>query len=97
MGYLILFMILSIPLAAIVLDSAVGRALASRLERPSEPPNLYGPSALEAERIGYLEDEVERLTEEVLRLSQEGQFVHRLLTEGKNSESGARPPSDDPA
>jgi hypothetical protein len=97
MWYTLFLMVLLIPLVAIVLDSAVGRALASRLERPSGPPSLYGPSDLGAERIAYLEGEVERLAEEVVRLSQEGQFVHRLLTEGKNSEGGALPPSDDPA
>lgn len=90
---LILILVVLIPLVAIVLDSQVGRALASRLERP----NLDGPSDLGAERIAYLEGEVERLANEVMRLAEEGQFVHRLLTEGQNSEGGALPPSDDPA
>ncbi|MGY8779092.1 MAG: hypothetical protein ACKVIN_13350 [Longimicrobiales bacterium] len=90
---LILILVVLIPLVAIVLDSQVGRALASRLERPS----LDRPSDLGAERIAYLEGEVERLANEVMRLAEEGQFVHRLLTEGKNSEGGALPPSDDPA
>ena len=86
---LILILVVLIPLVAIVLDSQV----ASRLERPS----LDRPSDLGAERIAYLEGEVERLANEVMRLAEEGQFVHRLLTEGKNSEGGALPPSDDPA
>ena len=53
---IILFLALLIPILAIVLDSQVGRALASRLERRSlgEPEDLVG------ERLGYLEGEVER-------------------------------------
>jgi hypothetical protein len=90
---LILVLVVLIPLVAIILDSQVGRALASRLERRS----LDGPSDLGAERIAYLEGEVERLANEVMRLDEEGQFVHRLLTEGKDSEGAALPPSDDPA
>lgn len=76
---LMLVLVVMIPLVAIVLDSQVGRALASRLERRS----LDGPD-ITAERIAYLESEVERLANEVMRLDEEGQFVHRLLTEGKD-------------
>ena len=90
---LFLILVLMIPLVAIVLDSQLGRALASRLEQP----RLDGASDLDAERIAYLEGEVERLANEVMRLAEEGQFVHQLLTEGKNSEGGVLPPSDDPA
>jgi len=89
---LILVLALLIPLLIIVLDSQVGRALASRLERRS----LEGPNDLTAERLAYLEGEIERLTSEVLRLDEEGQFVHKLLTEPQEAEGGSLPTGDDP-
>lgn len=73
-----LILVILIPILAIVLDSQVGRALASRLERGSVGAGVQGDS----ERLAYLESEIERLSAEVARLDEEGQFVHRLLTEG---------------
>jgi uncharacterized small protein (DUF1192 family) len=90
---LILFLVVMIPLLAIILDSQVGRALASRLERRS----LDGSSDLTAERIAFLEGEVERLAAEVMRLDEESQFVHKLLTERQEAEGAALPPGDDDA
>jgi hypothetical protein len=87
---LILVLVVLIPLLAIVLDSQVGRALASRLERRG----LDAPGDLTAERIAYLENEVERLTSEVLRLDEEGQFVQKLLTERVQESEGELPPGD---
>jgi hypothetical protein len=89
---LILVLVVMIPLVAIVLDSQVGRALASRLEGR----RLDGPD-ITADRIAYLEGEVERLASEVMRLDEEGQFVHKLLMEGKGNGEPALPPSDDSA
>ena len=91
MLYLILLLVVLIPLLAVVLDSRFGQALASRLERRG----LEAPGDLTAERIAYLEGEVERLTSEVLRLDEESQFVHRLLTERSSAEGGSPPASDD--
>ena len=91
MLYLILLLVVLIPLLAVVLDSRFGQALASRLERRG----LEAPGDLTAERIAYLEGEVERLTTEVLRLDEESQFVHRLLTERSSAEGGSLPTSDD--
>ncbi len=88
---LILILVVLIPLLAIILDSQVGRALASRLERRS----LDLPSDLTGERIAYLEAEVERLTSEVVRLDDESQFVHKLLTERQETEGAALPSGDD--
>ncbi len=90
---LILILVVLIPLLAIVLDSQVGRALASRLERRG----LDAPTDLTAERIAFLEGEVERLTSEIQRLDEESQFVHRLLTERTQEQEAALPPGDDPA
>lgn len=47
-----------------------------------------------AERVAYLEGEVERLTSEISRLDEEGQFVTKLLSERSDSEA-ALPPGDD--
>jgi hypothetical protein len=87
---IILFLALLIPILAIVLDSQVGRALASRLERRSlgEPEDLVG------ERLGYLEGEVERLSQELVRLEEESQFLQQLLDE-RPSGGGALPPGDE--
>jgi hypothetical protein len=64
-----------------VLDSRLGRALAARIE-----DRRLGPGDdLTAERVRYLEGEVDRLSTEVLRLQEEGEFVQRLLTERASS------------
>jgi hypothetical protein len=89
MWQIILLLVLLIPILAIVLDSQVGRALASRLERRgldrADDPLL--------ERLGYLEGEVDRLSEEVGRLSEESRFLHQLLEERPGGK-GALPPGD---
>ena len=93
MFWQILFvLVLLIPILAIVLDSQVGRALASRLERKG----LGQPDDLLQERLMYLEGEVERLSKEVGRLDDEGQFLQKLL-ESRSDETGALPPGDDPS
>ena len=88
---LILVIALLIPLLAIVLDSQVGRALASRLERRG----LEGPSDLAAERIAFLEGEVDRLSGEIQRLDEESQFLHKLLTERPKEQGASLPPGDE--
>jgi hypothetical protein len=90
---LILILVVLIPLLAIVLDSSVGRALASRLERRS--PDR--PSDLMAERMTLLESEMERLTREIARLDEEGQFVTKLLSERSESAGAALPSRDAPS
>ena len=76
---LVFILVLLIPILSIVLDSQLGRALAARLERRE----LGGADDLLADRIAFLEGEVERLAGEVKRLDDEGQFLHRLLLEGR--------------
>jgi hypothetical protein len=87
---IILFLALLIPILAIVLDSQLGRALASRLERKS----FEQPEDLLLERLGYLEGEVERLSEEIQRLDEESGFLHKLLEE-RPGETGALPPGEE--
>ena len=84
---LIVILVLMIPLLSIVLDSQLGRALAARLERRS----LGGANDLLADRIAFLEGEVERLSSEVRRLDDEGQFLQRLLTEGGEAQGSPTP------
>jgi hypothetical protein len=60
-----------------VLDSRLGRAAAARLE--SE-----GRSSIDqvtADRLRYLEGEVDRLSEDVRKLTEESEFLHELLVE----------------
>ncbi len=87
---LILVLVVLIPLLAVVLDSRFGQALAARLERRG----IEGPADLTSERIAYLEGEIERLSNEVARLDEEGQFVHRLLTERGDASGDRLPPGD---
>ena len=48
-----------------------------------------------AERVVFLEGEMERLTSEIARLDEEGQFVTKLLSERSESTGAALPPGDD--
>ncbi len=84
----LLVLVLLIPILSIVLDSQVGQALAARLERRS----LGQPDNATEERIGFLENETERLSTELNRLSEESQFLHKLLAE--RAESQVLPPGD---
>ena len=86
---IILVLVLLIPILAIVLDSQVGRALASRLERRG----LAQPDDLLMERLGYLEGEVERLSKEIGRLDEEGRFLTKLLEERPGG-AGTLPPGE---
>ena len=90
---LILILVVLIPLLAIVLDSQVGKALAARLERRT----LDAPGDMTAERIAFLEGEVERLANEIERLDEQSEFVTKLLTERTQEREAALPPGDDPA
>ncbi len=60
-----------------VLDSRLGRALAARIE----DRRLGSGEDVTVDRIRYLEGEMDRLSREVQRLHEEGEFLQRLLTE----------------
>jgi hypothetical protein len=60
-----------------VLDSRLGRALAARIE-----DRRVGPGEdVVVDRVRYLEGEVDRLSRDVQRLHEEGEFLQKLLTE----------------
>jgi hypothetical protein len=86
---IILLVALLIPLTAVVLDSQVGRAIATRLERPA------GRDLTSGSRMAALETEVERLSKEVHRLEQETTFLHQLLE--SRATMGELPPGEDPS
>lgn len=90
---LILILVVLIPLLAIILDSQVGKALAARIERRG----IDAPADVTAERIAFLEGEVERLSSEIERLDEQGEFVTKLLTERHREQEAALPPGDDSA
>jgi hypothetical protein len=89
MVMMIFMLVLLIPILAIVLDSPVGRALAGRLERRGLSA---GGEDVTAERLSYLEGEVDRLTTEVRKLEEESQFLNKLLTE--RPDTRALPPGE---
>jgi hypothetical protein len=86
----LVLLVLLIPILAIVLDSQLGRALAQRLERRGLDPG----ESMMAERVGFLEGEVERLVSELERLDEESQFLHKLLAERQPDEGAALPPGE---
>ena len=91
MVFFIIILVLMIPLLSVLLDSHLGRALAARIEGRT----LGGRTEdLVADRMAFLEGEVERLSGEVRRLDEEGQFLHRLLLEERDEEKPALPGSD---
>lgn len=88
--WLVVLVIMLIPLSAVVLDSRLGQALATRLERGEGPG---GAPEITQERIAFLEGEVERLGSELLRLEEESRFMQDLL-KGRQ-ERRALPEGDD--
>ncbi len=77
---IIIFLVLMIPLTAIVLDSDVGRALARRL-------GSERPAANDEARLQNLEKEVRYLSETVTSLQEETQFIRQLLEKPESQPS----------
>jgi hypothetical protein len=87
---LILIVALLIPIMGIVVDSPIGRALARRLEGPTETPP--GLSEL-AKKIELLEADVDDLTRSVQALQDENAFLQRLLEDPTQRASLPPPPT----
>jgi hypothetical protein len=73
----VLVVALMIPIAAILLDSPLGRSLARRLEGPGDGAGA-GLPALER-RVDALEVELDDLQRSLAGMREELQFVQRLL------------------
>ena len=87
---LILLLALLIPIMGIVVDSPIGRALARRLEEPSEvPPGLHDL----AKKVDLLEAEVDDLNRSVQALQDENAFLQRLLADPTSRSTLPRPPA----
>jgi predicted RNase H-like nuclease (RuvC/YqgF family) len=85
---LIACLLLLIPLAAVLLDSQLGRAVASRIERGG------GRDTELAQRVQLLEAEVERLSRTTHRLEEESEFMQRLI-EDRTAGGKALPGAED--
>ncbi len=81
----IIFLVLMIPILAIVLDSSIGQALANRISRG----DADGNTAEIGTRIQELEAEVKYLTESLESLREETEFVRRLI-EGADERGATR-------
>ena len=75
---LLLLVALMIPIMGIVFDSPIGRALARRLEGPTQPPVELGELA---RKVELLESDVDDLSRSVQELREENQFLQRLIEE----------------
>lgn len=73
---LIVLAALLIPIAVVLVDSPIGRAIARRLEGPqTTPPEI----AALVQRVEVLESEVSDLSQIVESLREENQFLQKLL------------------
>jgi hypothetical protein len=88
---IIVFGLLIPEILSTVLDSRLGRAMAARIEGRGHA----GDAGAVSERIRYLEAEIDRLSADVERLTEESEFFQRLLSD--RSAQGARrlPGSDE--
>lgn len=86
----ILLVALMIPIAGIVIDSPIGKALARRVEGPGATP----PGVAElAKEVELLRGEVDDLQRSVQSLQEENQFLQRLLEDHPGRTPLPRPKS----
>ncbi len=83
---LIVFGLLIPEILSTILDSRLGRAMAAHIENRG----TTGDAGALNERIRYLEGEIDRLSLDVQRLTEESEFFQKLLSE--RSAQGTRPP-----
>ncbi len=88
---LIVFGLLIPEILSTVLDSRLGRAIAAHVENRGQGGD---PVAL-AERIQYLEGEIDRLSIDIQRLSEESEFFQKLLS-ARSSQGAPRSPPGEP-
>lgn len=81
----ILLVALMIPIAAILVDSPLGRSVARRLE--GQGAGGDGDVRALTARVETLEAEIEDLTRSVTGMHDELQFVQRLLEDPKKKQS----------
>ena len=75
LGFIVLAALL-IPIAVVLIDSPIGRALARRLEGPVVvPPDI----AVLMKKVELLESEVDDLGRAVETLREENQFLQKLI------------------
>jgi len=87
----IIVLALLIPeILSTVLDSQLARALAARIEAGTDRQEDQAT----ADRIRYLEGEVDRLSADVQRLHEESEFLHRLLEQRPSAENPRILPGD---
>lgn len=76
----ILIVALMIPVAAILVDSPLGRSVARRLEGAGAPGSGPAPELRDLQRkVEALETEIEDLTRSLSGMRDEVQFMQRLL------------------
>ena len=88
---IIVFGLLIPEILSTVLDSRLGRAIAARIEGRAET----GDEGVLRSRIQYLEGEIDRLSVDVQRLSEESDFLQRLLSERSSQDTRPSPPGDE--
>jgi len=81
----ILLVALMIPIAAILVDSPLGRSIARRLE--GQPSGNDGDMKAMERRLAVLESEMEDLTRSVGGMRDELQFMQRLLEDPNRKRS----------
>jgi hypothetical protein len=82
----VLVIVLMIPIAAIFLDSPLGRSMARRVEGRADAAGDTAVRELER-RVEALETDLEDMTRSVTGMREELQFVQRLLEDPKKKRS----------
>ena len=87
---LIVFAFVVPEILSTILESRIGRAIAAQIESRGWAAGSQGPE----NRIRDLEGEVDRLAREVGRLTEEAEFIQRLLSERSRETDPERAPRD---
>lgn len=85
----VLLVALMIPVAAILLDSPLGRSMARRIEGESDGGGAGGGVRQLERRIDALETDLEELHRSLAGMREELQFVQRLLEDPRKQKPGS--------